>query len=151
MKMFFLMLVFAVPFSAQAASTTAQALLDVRAAIAIAQVEDLDFGFVYQGAGAGTVLPAGSGAAEFAVTGAPNTAYTITLPADGVVTMVTAGGGLNKEVAVTAFASTPAAGANGMLSAGGAQTLLVGATHAAIPAAQVVGAYAGTFTVDVVY
>lgn len=151
MKMLFLMLVTILPLGAQAASTTAQALLDVRAAISIAQVNDLDFGFVYQGASAGTVATGDAGAAEFTVTGAPSTAYTITLPADGVVTMITGGGGANETVAVSSFTSNPAVGANGMLGVGGTQTLLVGATHAAIPAAQVVGLYAATFTVDVVY
>ena len=151
MKMLFLMLVTILPLGAQAASTTAQALLDVRAAISIAKVDDLDFGFVYQGANAVTVAAADAASAEFTVTGAPSTAYSITLPADGVVTMITAGGGVNKEVNVSSFTSLPAAGANGMLGVGGTETLTVGATHAAIPAAQVVGLYAATFTVDVVY
>ncbi len=152
MKKLLLALLIAVPMGAQAASTTAQALIDVLAAISIAQVQDLDFGNVYQGDASGTVAPAAGSAAVFTVSGAPSTAYSITLPADGTVTMITGGGGANETIAVSGFTSTPAAGAGtGLLGAGGTQTLRVGATHAAIGAAQVVGAYATNFTVTVVY
>lgn len=140
---------------AQAASDTAQALQVVQAAIGIAQVSDLDFGSAVQGDAASTVAP---GAAEnasnasFNVTGEPGFAYTITLPADGVVVMTTgAGVAANEQIAVNSFLSNPAAGANGLLSAGGAQTLFVGATRAALLATQVTGSYSDTFTVDVVY
>jgi hypothetical protein len=131
-----------------AASTTANANQTVTAAIAIVKVSDLEFGTAIQGAIAKTVAPGAVEDAEnasFTVTGQAATAYTITLPAS--ITMTGPGAG----IVVNAFASFPAAGANGMLSAGGAQTLLVGGTRAALPVGQVVGAYTAPFTVDVVY
>ena len=140
--------------SAFAASTTGNAIQVVTTAISIANVSDLDFGSAPQGDAAKTVAP---GAAEnatngsFTVTGTASTAYTITLPADGVVSMTTGGGGANETIAVNSFLSSPAAGANGMLSAGGTQSLFVGATRAALGASQVVGSYTGAYTVTVVY
>jgi spore coat protein U-like protein len=139
---------------AQAASDTAQALQVVQAAIAIAQVSDLDFGTAVQGDAASTVAPGtaeNANNASFAVTGEPGLAYTITLPADGAVVMQTGGGGANETIAVNTFVSNPAAGANELLNGTGNQSLFVGATRAALGAAQVAGAYATTFTVDVVY
>lgn len=138
-----------------AASTTGNAVQVVTAAINIVNVSDLDFGTAAQGDAAKTVAP---GTAEdsfngsFTVTGTASTAYTITLPADSVVTMTTAGGGTaDKIIAVNSFTSFPAAGANGLTDAGGSQLLLVGATRAALSATQVAGNYTGTYTVDVVY
>jgi len=139
---------------AQAASDTAQALQVVQAAIGIAQVSDLDFGTAVQGDAAKTVVPGAAENAEnasFNVTGQPGLAYTITLPADGAVVMQTGAGGANETIAVNSFVSNPAVGANGLLSAGGTQSLFVGATRAALGAAQVAGGYSTTFTVDVVY
>lgn len=137
---------------AKAASTTAQALAVVTAAIDIAQVADLDFGSSVQGDVAKTVAPADATAAEFTVTGQPSTAYTITLPTDGTVTMITGGGAsADEQITVNSFASSPAAGANGMLDGSGSETLKVGATRSALSATQVAGNYAATFTVDVVY
>jgi len=138
---------------AQAASDTAQALQQVQAAIAIAQVSDLDFGTGIQGDAAVTVAPGtaeNASNASFNVTGEAGLAYTITLPIDGAVVMTTGGGGANETIAVNSFVSFPAAGANGLLT-GGSQSLYVGATRAALGAAQVAGGYATTFTVDVVY
>lgn len=140
---------------AQAASDTAQAIQVVQAAIGIAQVSDLDFGTAVQGDAAKTVAPGAAENAEnasFQVTGEPGLAYTITLPANGSVIMITgAGVAANEQIAVNNFVSNPAAGANGLLSAGGTQSLFVGATRAALLATQVTGAYSDTFTVDVVY
>ena len=134
----------------KAASDTAQALAVVTAAISIAQVSDLDFGSAAQGDGASTVAPASG--AEFTVTGQASTAYTITLPADSTVQMITGGGATaDEQIDVDSFVSVPAAGANGLLSGAGSQTLNVGATRAALGASQTAGSYAATFTVDVVY
>ncbi|CBW27160.1 hypothetical protein BMS_2363 [Halobacteriovorax marinus SJ] len=136
----------------KAASDTAQALAVVTAAINIAQVSDLDFGSSVQGDAASTVAPGDGTAAEFAVTGQANTAYTITLPADATVTMITgAGATADEQIGVNSFVSTPAAGANGLLDGSGAQTLNVGATRDALSATQVAGNYSANFTVDVVY
>lgn len=136
-------------FSADAASTTANALQTVVAAIQIVKVADLNFGSAPQGDPLKLVAPAAG--ADFTVSGAASTAYTISLPADATVIMQTAGGGLYKDIPVNSFVSTPAAGANGMLGAGGTQTLRVGATRAALDASQVLGAYTASFTVDVIY
>ncbi len=140
---------------AQAASDTAQALQLVLSPIAITQVSDLDFGSGYPGDAARTVAPGVAENAEnasFAVSGEANTAYTITLPADGVVTMITGAGVVaDEQIGVNGFLSFPAAGANGLLDATGNQNLFVGATRDALLATQVAGSYAATFTVDVVY
>ncbi len=139
---------------ANAASTTGTARQVVIAAISIANVSDLDFGTAPAGDALKTVAPGAAENAEngsFTVTGQASTAYTISLPADGVVTMTTGGGGANETIAVTSFLSSPAAGANGLLSAGGTQNLFVGATRAALGAAQVAGTYTATYTVTVVY
>jgi hypothetical protein len=131
-----------------AVSATGTARQVVVAAIAIANVSDLLFPQALPGAAAATVVP---GAAEnanngsFNVTGQASTAYTITLP-----TTINMTNGAN-TIAVNTFVSFPAAGANGLLSAGGSQLLLVGATRAALAANQALGTYTGTYTVDVVY
>ncbi len=137
-----------------AASTTADALQIVTAAISIVKVSDLDFGTAAQGAVAKTVAPGAAEDAEngsFTVTGTPAAAYTITLPANSIVVMQTGAGGANETIAVDSFLSFPAAGANGVIGGAGTQLLLVGATRAALGAAQVAGSYIGAFTVDVVY
>lgn len=140
------------PDRAFAASATGTAVQDVLAAIAITNVSNLDFGNGSAGDPAKTVVP---GTVEnavngsFNVTGAANTAYTITLPT--TITMITGPGGANRTIVVNTFTSFPAAGANGLLSAGGAQLLLIGATRAALGAGQIVGAYAATYVVTVVY
>lgn len=140
---------------AHAASVNANANQTVTAAIAIAKVSDLEFGSAAQGDAAKTVAPGSSENAEnasFTVTGQASTAYTITLPADGVVKMITAGGGsANTEINVNSFVSNPAAGANGLLDGSGTQTLFVGATRAALGASQNTGSYTGSFSVTVVY
>jgi hypothetical protein len=137
-----------------AASTTGTARQVVISAISIANVSDLEFGTAAAGDAAKIVAPGSAENAEngsFTVSGQANTAYTITLPSDGSVTLVTGGGGTNETIAVNTFASFPAAGANGLLGAGGSQSLFVGATRAALSAAQVAGSYTGTYTVTVVY
>lgn len=139
---------------ARAASDTAQAVMTVLASLSITQVSDLTFSDAEAGAAAETIAPGSAedaNNASFDVAGEPNTAYTITLPADATVTMITGGGGANETIAVNSFTSNPAAGANGLLDGSGAQALYVGATRAALGASQVAGSYAATFTVDVVY
>lgn len=137
-----------------AASTTGTAVQVVTAAISIVNVSNLDFGSAPQGDAAKTVAPGAADNADngsFTVSGQASTAYTITLPANSVVVMQTAGGGVNKDIAVDSFASFPAAGANGMIGVGGSQLLLVGGTRAALGAAQQAGNYTTTYTVTVVY
>jgi hypothetical protein len=138
--------------NALAASASGTARQVVTAAISIVNVSDLDFGTAIQGAVAKVVAPGAAENAEngsFTVSGQASTAYTVTLPAS--VTMTTGGGGANETILVNTFTSFPAAGANGMIGVGGTQLLLVGATRDALGAAQVVGTYTGSYTVDVVY
>lgn len=85
------------------------------------------------------------GAASFAVTGSTTLTYAITLP---TTTNIKTGTGIAAETMATSlFTSTPSG--TGALTAG-AQTLLVGATITTV-AAQVAGAYTGTFIVTVAY
>jgi hypothetical protein len=136
--------------AASNSSTTANATATVIASITIVKASDLVFGNASPGDGAKPVAPGSVENAEnasFTVSGQPNTAYTITLPASA--TMATGAGGVNQTIAVSAFTSFPAN--TGTIGAGGSQLLLVGATRAAIGAAQVAGAYSGSFTVQVAY
>jgi hypothetical protein len=132
---------------AQAASTTANAVQIVFPAISITKDSDLDFGSAPQGDAAKVVAPVSSSAAGFTVSGDPNRAYTITIPASA--SMVTTGGGAKKTIAVTSFVSSPSG--TGTIGANGTQTLKVGATRAALEKDQVAGRYSGAFTVSVVY
>ena len=96
-----------------------------------------------------TFLPASPGtitAASFNITGLANATYSITLP--GVATTID--DGLGNTMTVFPFTSTPTP--TGTLSAGGAQTLTVGATLN-VGASQVAGVYtsATPFTVTVNY
>ncbi len=145
------------PSSAQAASATANATVDIVAAIAITKTVDLDFGSVVPAAGADTVIISSAGArtcgatltctdtvaaASFDVTGGANLAYTVTLPASASIT------GPGPAMTVDTF--TDSISSAGTLSAGGAQTFTVGATLN-VGASQVAGAYTGTFSVSVDY
>lgn len=86
--------------------------------------------------------PAGT-AARFIITGVPAQTYSITLPADGVVTIIN---GAN-SMSVNDFVSNPAT--TGTLVAGN-NILLVGATLV-VNGGQAAGAYTGTFDVTVAY
>ena len=139
--------------ASSSASTTANATATVIASIGIAKVSDLAFGSAAPGDAAQTVIPdviETAANASFTVTGQASTAYTITLPSS--VTMITGAGGANQTILVNAFTSFPTAGVGtGLIGVGGSQLLLVGATRAALGAAQVAGAYTAAFTVTVNY
>ena len=146
---------------ASAASTSSSANASIVSAIAITNTAPLNFGQIAPTIVIGTVSVATTGeraglggvtlangstpaAASFAVTGAANNTYTITLPASTTLT------GPGAPMTVDGFVSNPDATGTGTLSALGAQTLLVGATlHVGV--SQVAGAYTGTFNVDVNY
>ena len=130
------------------------------AVIAISNTGALAFGKFVAGSG-GTVavsasgvrsvsggvmlVPSGSGAAaQFAVSGDPNLTYSISLPADGVVALAS---GTN-SMAVNAFTSSPSL--LGILSAGGTDTVSVGATLS-VGSNQAIGNYSGSFNVSVDY
>lgn len=150
--------------NALAASANGTANATVIAPIAISAANALEFGEVVKTGGGGTVTIATNGgrtgtaalivstqgteqAATFSVTGEGTNTYTITLPANGTVTVDDAGAGV--AMAVSDFVSDPAAGANGVLS-GGAQTISVGATLTT-GADQLEGSYTGIFPVIVEY
>lgn len=146
-----------------AATATGTATATVITPIAIAASTNLRFGSFSTSASGQTVtinaatdartnsgtllVTSTSGAASFAVTGDGTLSYGITLPADGVVTIVTGGSTAPETMAVSSFTSSPAT--TGTLTAG-AQTLKVGATLTTV-ASQVAGAYTGTFNVTVAY
>jgi len=151
----------AIAASAQAAgsaSASASAFAKVITPIAITKTADLNFGTIISGpAGTVTVSPSGvetaSGAtvlnpnpnvsaALFSVTGEPSTAYSITLPSSISITNGA------QSMTVSSFTSNPTPG--GVLSAGGSQSLQVGATLA-VGTNQAVGNYSGTFSVTVAY
>lgn len=88
--------------------------------------------------------PTGVAAGAFTVNGQANATYAITLPANGVVTVVS---GAN-SMAVNTFVSNPSG--TGTLSAGGSQALAVGATLS-VGINQAAGSYTGTYNVTVAY
>lgn len=130
------------------------------AAIAITNTAPLAFGKFVSGSGGTVVIstngvrsasggvllvPSGAGAAaQFAVSGDSNLTYAISLPADGLVALAS---GANSMV-VTTFASSPSL--TGALSAGGTQTISVGATLNA-GSNQATGNYSGSFNITVNY
>ncbi len=141
------------------ASTSASATARIVTPIAIAKVTDLNFGDVVSSGAAGTVIvtpagvrSAGGGAtlgnggsvaaASFTVSGQGSATYAITLPASATVTS-----GAN-NMTVDTFTSNPSG--TGALSAGGSQTLNVGATLQ-VGASQATGTYTGSFNVTVAY
>ena len=148
--------------TATASATPAGAT--IAAAITIVHTAHLHFGQIVPGVGAGTVVQTalaspgrtatgctlgnttGMSPATFSVGGEPLATYAITLPGDGDVTIDDAGAG--DAMAITAFTSSPSG--TGTLSAGGAQTFYVGGTLN-VGAAQLAGAYTGTFDVTVTY
>ncbi len=145
MKQMKRLILFAVMFVGIAATTFAQVSATATASativgpIGIANTANMNFGNVAVSAVAGTVvmtpaavrsttggctLPVITGtvaAAAFNVTGAANYTYAITLPA--AATTITSGG---NTMTVDTWTSTPSG--TGTLSAGGSQTLTVGAT-----------------------
>lgn len=144
--------------NALAASATANATATVMQSIAISKTTDLAFGSFSPNASGGTVVMSTAGArsatgtvalatsttsaAAFNVTGTANATYAITLPTS---TTISNGG---TTMTVDTFTSNPSG--TGTLSAGGSQTLAVGATlH--VGASQASGSYTGTFNVSVDY
>ena len=97
-------------------------------------------------AGGGAILvPSDAGAAaQFLVSGDANLTYAISLPVNGLVSLAN---GAN-TMAVNDFTSSP--NLTGLLSAGGTQPLLVGATLS-VGNNQATGSYSGMFYVTVNY
>jgi hypothetical protein len=91
------------------------------------------------------LLASDSGApAQFIVSGDPSMTFAISLPADGTVALTSG----THNMSITAFLSSPSG--IGQLSAGGTQTISVGATLN-VGGNQSVGNYSGSFDVMVDY
>lgn len=138
---------------AKAASGVGTAVQEVIAALSVVSVSNLDFGIAAQGDALKTIVP---GVAEnpengsFKVTGEPGKAYTIQLPADGTVKMITGAGNTTAlQIVVNQFKSYPPT--SGVIGTAGTQTLFVGASRSALLTNQTRGKYTGTFTVVVTY
>ena len=116
---------------ASAADATAYATAEIIQAIAVTKEADFSFGSITAGATA---------TATFAVAGAANQAFTVTLPAD---TTLTSGG---NSMTVDTF--TQSAGTN--LDGSGAATIDIGATLN-VGVNQADGNYTGTYDVTVDY
>ena len=142
------------------ATTSANATARIISPITLTKVTDLNFGDVVPSGVAGTVTvtPAalrtsaggaslGNGAAvtaaSFTVGGQGSATYTITLPAAAVT--LTSGA---NTMTVDTFTSNPSG--TGALSAGGSQTLNVGA-NLNVGISQATGTYSGSFSVTVAY
>lgn len=147
-------------------SATANASATIVTPISISKTVDMNFGNVavqtstggtvvmtpggVRSATGGVTLPTTSGtvtAATFTVSGQATYTYSITLPSTDLT--ITSG---SNTMAVNTFTSNPASTGSGTLSAGGTQTLTVGATLN-VAAAQAAGLYtsATPFTVTVNY
>ncbi len=154
-----------VTFGQVGASATATASATIITPIALNKTVDMNFGNLAVNATPGTVAlsaalapsrtPTGGvtliaggtiTAATFTVTGLTGATYSITLPADGVVSLT----GPGAPMAANTFVSTPTVAAGGTLTAG-TQTLYVGATLS-VAGGQTPGAYSSAaFTVTVNY
>lgn len=147
---------------AAAATDSSTASAEIVSAIAISNTTGLNFGQIAPSGVAGTVSISTAGvrtssggvtlgnqvsvsACSFDVTGAPNNTYSITLPADGTITLTSGG---SPAMAVDSFVSSP--DTTGTLNGAGAQTLLVGATLS-VGVNQPNGNYTGMFNVTVAY
>ena len=144
-------------------TATASASATIITPIAISKSVDMDFGNIAAGSSAGSVqlTPAGSRSltggitlpgiqgtvtpASFLISGAPNVAYSITLPVNALI--ITSG---SNNMEVNVFESDPAA--TGTLGTNGLQTLNVGATLI-VGASQPAGSYSSNspFAVTVNY
>lgn len=152
---------FALGSAAYAASATGTANIRVAPQISIAVANNLEFGSVTTDGTAGTVniTTGGSSSATggvtlissgttraagaFNVTGEANATYTITLPSS-----INLSDGASHTITIDNFQSNPSN--NGTLSAGGTQTLNVGA-RANLGTSQAIGSYTGTYQVTVAY
>ena len=145
------------------ASKTASITTTIIQGLSVTNTSSLRFGAMIPGSlgGTATVSPNGSlsatgtislltasayptSAAAFNLLGAPNLAYTITLPTS--VTLTLQGG--SNTILLTALTSSPTA--SGSLSSTGTGALKVGGTIT-VSSSQAAGVYSGTFTVTLSY
>ncbi len=147
--------------AAAALSTVLAATIPQASSQTIGAVANLSFGSFLAGSG-GTVVvsPAGArsqtggvlllgqgpgAAAQLNVVGTANATYSITLPDNNTVTLSDGNG---HAMTVNSFVSSPPA--TGTLSAGGTQSIRIGATLI-VGANQAPGGYSGAFNVTVNY
>jgi len=142
---------------------TANASATIVTPITIDKTTDLNFGTIFKTPEGGTVTVTAAGtrsasgvnvlaqspsqfsdfsAATFTVNGDPSATYTVTLPADGSVTISNGA----ETMAVSSFISN----ATGNLNASGQEVFGVGATLT-VAANQASGVYTGTFDVTAAY
>ncbi|WP_374029436.1 DUF4402 domain-containing protein [Bdellovibrio bacteriovorus] len=137
-------------YTAQAAQGTAKAKMKVVTALAVSQVSDLLFSDAAAGAPEEVVAADSSETAQnasFKITGEPSRPLTVTLPADGTVTMITGSGSPDESISVNSFTSNFVTG----LDTSGQADLFVGATRAQLSGTQASGDYEADFVVDVAY
>jgi len=149
------------PAALYAAQATSSATAEVMTPISISNTAALRFGKFSALTGGTVVISAAGtrsatgavvlsstnagGAASFDVSGDNNATYAITLPDNATLTHGTDG---SQTMSIGTFTSNPSG--TGTLSAGGSQTLTVGATLT-VGNAQTTGSYSGTFDVSVEY
>jgi len=135
------------------ASDTGTATASVIASLSLTNTADLAFGEGIRQDAALTVAPASGG--TFTVTGEPLRFYNVTVPADATVYVyIGTGSTAQEKIWMSAFnfsTSELSSTTQGQLSAGGTDTISVGATRDAILGNQVTGAYTGPYTVSVIY
>lgn len=164
----FLFLSFALSFSTFAQVSSTVSGIDTRAtiiaplSIELTDGTKLNFGTITKNASenivtvtpgndrtasvANTLLISGpSSVPSFTIVGESDVNYTLTLPANGVVTLT----GTGEPMPVSNFTSNIGVSGTKILT-GGTQALTVGATLTVAPA-QVAGLYTGTFNVTVAY
>jgi len=138
---------------AQASSTSqasAEARVKVITSISIAKEKDLEFGEAAPEDPAKSIETSATGAASFTVKGQADHSYSIVITSS--VDMVKDGGNASNadhKIRVDSFKSDPSGA--GKITAGGAQTVKVGATRAALSPTQATGDYKGSFDVTVTY
>jgi hypothetical protein len=150
-------------FAQSNGQASADADAKIVAGISVSKVNDLKFGQIVRSASAGTVtldaatgdrsamggvtlgLVDGARAAEFAVTGEPSYAFSITLP----TSITLSKSGSNATMSVSNFTSTLTGNA-GTLDVNGEASFNVGA-DLAVGANQETGVYSGDFTVVAAY
>jgi hypothetical protein len=133
--------------SAAGASVSGQISMRVLKTLAIQAVDQMTFDAAYAGAPASTVNSRSSNSGSFKVTGEPNSAVTINLPKEIVIS--TGAAGADETIRVHDFTSYPAG--SGTLQNDGSMDLTVGATRDALSTMQKDGVYSGSYTVEVIY
>lgn len=135
---------------AQAATSTADALMNVVTGLAVVNNSNLIFDEAIAGSPAQTVDADSTETdsnASFSISGQAGRPITINLPADGTVIMTNGNSSSDDQIAVNSFTSNPLA----VIDSNGNAELYVGATRDALSPTQNGGSYSATFNVEVIY